>query len=104
MLNIGILLYVWMKSRDQSFGERLLQGSLSCYEVQDIWKVHEGCVSMWFDNFMTAGPLHELVEGVEEPYIRVQELIINDSWDVEGLQLLLGVQNASDFFATVGTL
>lgn len=57
------------------------------------WKVREGKVSLWFDKFLNSGPLLEF-----------QEFVINDQWDVERLQALLGEHLTSEVVSTVGVL
>lgn len=68
------------------------------------WKVREGNISLWYDNFLSVGPLFELDIEVEDPNIRLKELVANDRWEVERLQRLMGRQVAHEVIELIGSL
>ena len=56
------------------------------------WKVRKGNVRLWYDNFLSSGPLFaEFPEG-EHSQIKLKDLVTDNVWDVEELQKLLGLE------------
>ncbi|KAF8389248.1 hypothetical protein HHK36_025941 [Tetracentron sinense] len=68
------------------------------------WKVREGNVKLWYDNFLDSGPLFSEIPEGEHSHIRLKELFINNVWDVENLQMLLGLNKAEEVIERVGYL
>lgn len=53
---------------------------------------------------MGQGPLFDEVGAVHDLRIKICDFVINDRWDVDRLEMLLGVQTASAVVAHVGSL
>lgn len=68
------------------------------------WKVKEGNISLWFDNFLSIGPLFELGIEVEEPNTILNEMVVNDRWVDDRIKNLMGRQAASEVIELIGNL
>lgn len=49
-----------------------------------------GEVSLWYDNFLGTGLLFEGRNEVLDENIKIQDLVVNDRWNMQCLQLMLG--------------
>lgn len=47
------------------------------------WRVGEGKISFWFDHFLVNGPLFREVSEVVEPDLMIQDLVVENYWDVQ---------------------
>lgn len=59
-------------------------------------------VLLWYDKFLCLSPLFEDVPTVEDAQIRLK--VVQNEWDVDRLQNLLGSQKALAVVETVGAL
>ncbi|TXG56159.1 hypothetical protein EZV62_017472 [Acer yangbiense] len=58
------------------------------------WKVRDGNVSLWYDKFLSSGPLFADFPEGEHSQFKLKDLVIDNVWDVEELQRLLGLEKA----------
>ncbi|XP_042959541.1 uncharacterized protein LOC122294687 [Carya illinoinensis] len=68
------------------------------------WKVREGNISLWFDNFLPGGPISEMISQVEEPNTRLKDLLDKNRWEDERIQRLMDRQTANEVIQLVGKL
>ncbi|KAG6673010.1 hypothetical protein I3842_16G088800 [Carya illinoinensis] len=68
------------------------------------WKAREGGISFWYDKFFESGPLCEAGYTVVDEQIKLKDLIVQNEWDVERIQQLVGSQKTMEVVGTVGVL
>lgn len=66
------------------------------------WHIKEGNISFWRDSWLDDGRLCDSLPIMNFPNIRAKDLILENGWDIELLQNLLGVEQAEVVFCTLG--
>ncbi|XP_035542978.1 uncharacterized protein LOC118346079, partial [Juglans regia] len=67
------------------------------------WKIREGNVSFWRDNWLNSGPLMEQYQMVGDPELKVKDCMTNNNWAMEQLEQLVGSEKMEDIVNEVSS-
>lgn len=60
------------------------------------WKSRQGNISFWWDRWLDDGPIGAMHENVICPSMKVKECWVENEWDVEMLNRLIGEEKANE--------
>ncbi|XP_042950232.1 uncharacterized protein LOC122282338 [Carya illinoinensis] len=66
------------------------------------WKVREGNISFWWDNWLNEGPLANSYPVIDESSMRLADVRIENGWDIDVLERLVGAQKTEEICSFLG--
>ncbi|XP_042950383.1 uncharacterized protein LOC122282502 [Carya illinoinensis] len=66
------------------------------------WKVREGNISFWWDNWLNEGPLANSYPVIDESSMRLADVRIENGWDIDVLHRLVGAQKTEEICSFLG--
>ncbi|XP_040990910.1 uncharacterized protein LOC121238132 [Juglans microcarpa x Juglans regia] len=66
------------------------------------WKVRDGHVSIWRDNWLSSGAIIDSCEILELPLLTIKECRIHNGWDVDLLKRLVGESKLEEILTSLG--
>lgn len=86
-------------------GSRFWKFVVDCFHdvvANSQWKIREGKISFWYDNWLEEGPLCQRVDQIVQPSLKVQEICLETGWDVNRLGQLVGTNMATNIIEKIG--
>lgn len=69
-----------------------------------VWKVREGRIAFWRDNWLSLGVIIDSFEISDLPLLTIRECHIHNGWDVELLRRLVGESKLEEILTSLGEL
>lgn len=66
------------------------------------WRVKNGDISFWRDPWLENGPLCDSYQVSDSPTVRVKDCKLDDGWDIDLSQRLLGIEKLEEVLFTLG--
>ncbi|KAG2724091.1 hypothetical protein I3760_01G001500 [Carya illinoinensis] len=66
------------------------------------WRVRDGNISFWWDNWLNEGPLANSYPVNDMPKMMLADVRVENGWDIEVLERLVGTQRTEEIYSFLG--